>query len=227
MVRFRDLTTEDTGKYHCAVDKDWSIDAYTEVDLNIIEDTCCMKALTSVYEGETVRLSCKFPGMFKKQPKYFCKEDGGQGCKYSLSTHKDQTRVGDEKLSLHDNREGVLTVSISSFSTSDAGSYWCGVDMGDYEALITHVQLTSTTSSSPPSSSSQSSSAATAVPRTTTTMLSNSGLVGPVWVSGAVLIITIIITIIIIIWRCRSNNAQRSMLTANSTTADTAAAVQV
>ncbi|XP_062388864.1 polymeric immunoglobulin receptor-like [Sardina pilchardus] len=145
MVTFKDLTLEDTGTYYCAVDEMLSPDKYTKVDLKIMKNECCENALNlSAYVGDTVHISCKFPQEFKKWPKYFCKEAGHQGCKYKLSTPEDQTRVGDEKLSLHDNREGVLTVSISSFSTSDAGSYWCGVDMGDYEALITHVQLTST-----------------------------------------------------------------------------------
>src|SRR4029434_2607049 len=105
-----------------------------------------MKSLEhSAYEGETVDISCKFPQEYKRKPKYFCKESGGQGCKYNLSTQRNQARVSDEKLSLHDDREeGVLTVSISSFSTSDAGSYWCGVKMDRYHALITNVKLTST-----------------------------------------------------------------------------------
>ena len=106
-----------------------------------------MKSLEqSAYEGETVNISCKFPQEYRREaPKYFCKESGGQGCKYNLSTQWNQARVRDEKLSLHDDREeGVLTVSISSFSTSDAGSYWCGVKMDKYDALITNVKLTLT-----------------------------------------------------------------------------------
>ena len=105
-----------------------------------------MKSLEqSAYEGDTVNISCKFPQEYKRKPKYFCKESGGQGCKYNLSTQWNQARVRDEKLSLHDDREeGVLTVSISSFSTSDAGSYWCGVEMDKYHALITNVKLTLT-----------------------------------------------------------------------------------
>ena len=105
-----------------------------------------MKSLEqSAYEGETVNISCKFPQEYKKAPKYFCKESGGQRCEYNLSTQRNQMWVSDEKLSLHDDREeGVLTVSISSFSTSDAGSYWCGVEMDKYHALITNVKLTLT-----------------------------------------------------------------------------------
>ena len=105
-----------------------------------------MKSLEqSAYEGDTANISCEFPQEYKKSPKYFCKESGGQRCEYNLSTQRNQKWVSDEKLSLHDDREEeVLTVSISSFSTSDAGSYWCGVKMGKYHALITNVKLTLT-----------------------------------------------------------------------------------
>ena len=66
-----------------------------------------MKSLEkSAYEGETVNISCKFPQEYRREaPKYFCKESGGQGCKYNLSTQWNQARVRDEKLSLHDDRE--------------------------------------------------------------------------------------------------------------------------
>ncbi|XP_048104864.1 CMRF35-like molecule 1 [Alosa alosa] len=223
MVRFRHLTLQDTGVYQCAVDIELFPDRYTEVDLQIMEDACCKALKLSAYEGEIVNISCKFPQEFKSKPKYFCKEDGDLGCKYRLSTPEDQTWVGDEKLSLHDNRDGVLTVSISSFSTSDAGSYWCGVDMGEYKALITNVQLTirdasqTTSSMIHPSSaspktllSSSSSSSSSSSPSTTTTALNmGSGLLIPLSVSGAVLIT---ITIIIIICRCKRYNTQVSKM---------------
>ena len=35
MVIFRALTPKDTGKYYCAVDVSYSLDTYTELDLNI------------------------------------------------------------------------------------------------------------------------------------------------------------------------------------------------
>ncbi|KAL2086335.1 hypothetical protein ACEWY4_017394 [Coilia grayii] len=187
IVIFKDLTIKDTSKYYCAVDISGSRDVYIDVDLTIRDDACCVKPhKVSAFEGKTVNTSCKIPQESKDKPKFFCKDFGVQGCKYKLSTQMDQSRVSDNKITLHDNREeGVLVVSINSFSSSDAGSYWCGVDMGQYEALITNVTLT----------------------------LRESGVNILLSVSVTViLIIIIIITIIItvLICRCRSRKAQMS-----------------
>lgn len=74
MVIFRDLTPDDAGKYYCAVDKEWSFDKYTDVDLNISPGEnefilYCIYAIFSLatlkmHKGNFVCLFCCFSLLF-------------------------------------------------------------------------------------------------------------------------------------------------------------------
>ncbi|XP_041961053.1 polymeric immunoglobulin receptor-like [Alosa sapidissima] len=146
MVIFRDLTLQDTGRYHCAVKKP-SIDKSEVAALDIKSGTCCVKPLTIfAYEGETVNISCRYPNRHLNTPKFFCRHSADLDCKYRLVTQHNQVWVSDGRLALHDNREDrILTVTLKNSSIGDSGSYRCGVEMERYSSLITNVELNFTT----------------------------------------------------------------------------------
>uniref|UniRef100_A0A8C6SMZ5 Immunoglobulin domain-containing protein n=1 Tax=Neogobius melanostomus TaxID=47308 RepID=A0A8C6SMZ5_9GOBI len=76
-------------------------------------------------EGGVVSFQCSHK-LAQNNRKYFCKDP----ClpEHILAEVRPGTVTGSDKITLWDARDGALNITLSNLSTSDSGTYWCGVD---------------------------------------------------------------------------------------------------
>ncbi|XP_060774474.1 CMRF35-like molecule 8 [Neoarius graeffei] len=187
----RELTVQDTGTYHCGVDRTAQFDNYTAVELKVKEDLSYEKSISkTVHVGGYLNISCKYPESLRSDPKFLCKKTLQQAaCFYKGSVKESRKYVNEGKFSLYDDRaKQIFTVSIRNVTEQDSGEYWCGAEGAGtsdhgYKVYFTQINLratdprvpvstlkpkqpssSSSSSSSPPSSSSSSSEPTAASP---------------------------------------------------------------
>ncbi|KAL2086322.1 hypothetical protein ACEWY4_017381 [Coilia grayii] len=142
-----DLTTQDTGQYHCPTDLEGGVP--TGINMLVEENPCCGKELQlKVSAGEDVNITCPYLHAHANGGKFFCKSYSQHDCRYKSLVQADRVWVHPSStLSLYDDREaGVLTVTVRSFKQYSEGSHWCGLEMdwemNGYKVLFTNVKLT-------------------------------------------------------------------------------------
>ncbi|KAF4078783.1 hypothetical protein AMELA_G00185510 [Ameiurus melas] len=169
-VFIRELITEDTGTYACAVVVSDEIQIYTVVKLKVREDVSYEKSISkTVHVGGDLNISCKYPESLRRDPKFLCKTMLQRAaCSYKESVKESRKDVNEGKFSLYDDRETqMLTVSIRNVTEQDSGEYWCGPEATwtsdhGYRVYFTQINLTvtdprvpvSTSKTTQPSSSS-------------------------------------------------------------------------
>ncbi|XP_060774470.1 CMRF35-like molecule 8 [Neoarius graeffei] len=179
----RELTVQDTGTYHCGVDRRAAKDIFTAVELKVKEDLSYEKSISkTVHVGGDLNVSCKYPESLRSDPKFLCKKRLQQAaCFYKGSVKESRKYVNEGKFSLYDDRaKQIFNVSIRNVTEQDSGEYWCGAEAAGtsdhgYKVYFTQINLratesrvpvstlkpkqpSSSKSSSPPPSSSSSSS---------------------------------------------------------------------
>ncbi|XP_027873478.1 polymeric immunoglobulin receptor-like [Xiphophorus couchianus] len=125
-VTISDLRLDDAGKYWCGVTKDFT-DIYKEVKLNIRPDRCCdrVNKIQSIEEG-SVTISCPYDSQSVNKLKFLCRGNRPSTCRQQAVITSSNTQNGRFRLS-DDRKSRIFTVTISSLTLKDSGSYLCGV----------------------------------------------------------------------------------------------------
>ncbi|XP_026801293.3 polymeric immunoglobulin receptor-like [Pangasianodon hypophthalmus] len=166
-VFIRQLITEDTGTYVCAVAVSDEIKTCTVVKLNVTEDLSYEKSISkTVHVGGDLNFSCKYPESLSGN-KFLCKRLQTAACPQKTSVKESRKDVNMGKFSLYDDSaEKIFNVSIRNVTEQDSGEYWCGASWKSdgYKVYFTQINLTvteprvsgSTSKPTQPSSSSSS-----------------------------------------------------------------------
>ncbi|XP_032418154.1 polymeric immunoglobulin receptor-like isoform X2 [Xiphophorus hellerii] len=142
-VTISDLQSHDAGKYKCGVTR-WFIDTYSEVKLQIKEDRCCdtVNKTQSIEEG-SVTISCPYDSQSVDKLKFLCRGNRPSTCRQQAVITSSNTQNGRFRLS-DDRKSRIFTVTISSLTLKDSGSYLCGVQRNsgfdDFSAVELEVK---------------------------------------------------------------------------------------
>ncbi|XP_048064024.1 polymeric immunoglobulin receptor-like [Megalobrama amblycephala] len=153
-VTIRDLKQWVSGTYYCGTER-VGPDLYTEVDLKVITDDCCVKNISlSAAAGGSVNISCKYPQSHSRDVKFLCWRSGDDLCAEETSVNQSRRWSPEGKIRLYDDREEQLLTGSISHVTEQHSEYWCGVqsDQG-HKSFITRVLIRVTGTSSSSSSS--------------------------------------------------------------------------
>ncbi|MCJ8729220.1 hypothetical protein PDJAM_G00103630, partial [Pangasius djambal] len=149
-VVIRQLITEDTGAYACAVAVSDEIETYTVVKLNVREDLSYEKSISkTVHVGGDLTVSCKYPESLSGN-KFLCKRLQTAACSHKASVNESRKDVNMGKFSLYDDRaKQIFNVSIRNVTEQDSGEYWCGDEAAwksdhGYKVYFTQINLTVT-----------------------------------------------------------------------------------
>ncbi|XP_032417727.1 polymeric immunoglobulin receptor-like [Xiphophorus hellerii] len=125
-VTISDLQSHDAGKYWCGVTR-WGKDTYSEVKLHIKEDRCCdtVNKIQSIEEG-SVTISCPYNSESVNKLKFLCRGNRPSTCRQQAVITSSNTQNGRFRIS-DDRKSRIFTVTISSLTLKDSGSYLCGV----------------------------------------------------------------------------------------------------
>ncbi|XP_060774467.1 polymeric immunoglobulin receptor-like [Neoarius graeffei] len=150
-VFIRELITEDTGTYSCAVVLPDETEIYTVVKLNVAEDISFEKSISeTVHVGEDLTVSCKYPESLRNASKFFCKRPKLAACLYDAVVPESRKSVNNGKSTLYDDWEKqIFTVSMKDVTEQDSGEYWCGAEVAwttdhGYKVYFTQINLTAT-----------------------------------------------------------------------------------
>ncbi|XP_058258451.1 polymeric immunoglobulin receptor-like [Hemibagrus wyckioides] len=130
-VFIRELITEDTGSYACAVTVSDEAEIYTVVKLNVTEGLSYEKSITeTVYVGKDLTVNCNYPESHRDDNKFLCKRIATAACSYTLTVKENGRNVQKGPFSLYDDREKhIVTVSLRKVTEQDSGEYWCGAEV--------------------------------------------------------------------------------------------------
>ncbi|XP_043970305.1 polymeric immunoglobulin receptor-like isoform X1 [Gambusia affinis] len=142
-VTISDLQSRDAGKYWCGITRRVK-DLYTEVKLHIKEDRCCnnVNKIQSIEEG-SVTISCPYDFQSVNKLKFLCRGNRPSTCLQQAVITSSNTQNGRFRLS-DDRKSTIFTVTISSLTLEDSGSYLCGVQRNsgfdDFSAVELEVK---------------------------------------------------------------------------------------
>uniref|UniRef100_A0A096M580 Ig-like domain-containing protein n=1 Tax=Poecilia formosa TaxID=48698 RepID=A0A096M580_POEFO len=139
-VTISDLHFDDTGKYWCGVTRAGK-DIYTEVQLEVKADRCC-DTVNNIQGNEdgSVTISCLYDSQSVNKLKFFCRGNRPSTCLQQAVITSSNTQDGRFRLS-DDRKSGIFTVTISSLTLKDSGSYLCGVQRNSGFDVFTAVEL--------------------------------------------------------------------------------------
>ncbi|XP_041790347.1 CMRF35-like molecule 1 isoform X2 [Chelmon rostratus] len=121
-----DLTGADAGKYWCGVTRNGK-DIYTEVRLDVGQDTCCDQSTkVQSYEEGSVSFSCSYESEDQNKLKYVCRGKQTSTCLQRAVITSDSQPNGQFRLT-DDKTSRKFTVTISRLTKKDSGLYLCGV----------------------------------------------------------------------------------------------------
>ncbi|XP_076584880.1 polymeric immunoglobulin receptor-like [Chaetodon auriga] len=121
-----DLRRADAGKYWCGVTRTGK-DIYTEVRLDIGQDTCCDRSTrVQSYEEGLVSFSCSYESQDENSLKYICRGSQTSTCLQQAVITSDSQQNGQYSLT-DDKSSRKFTVTISRLTKKDSGLYLCGV----------------------------------------------------------------------------------------------------
>ncbi|KAL6482383.1 hypothetical protein MHYP_G00104630 [Metynnis hypsauchen] len=135
---YRNLSLQDAGSYQCGETGVWG----QTVNLKVNSDPCCLGPNTVPgYLGENVTISCSYPEEFKRNTKFFFKQNSQR---FTEKIRNSETQRG--RFSISDDRSSkVVSVRISDVREDDGGVYFCGVNDGEqqfsYYSLYSETQL--------------------------------------------------------------------------------------
>uniref|UniRef100_A0A3B3W399 Ig-like domain-containing protein n=1 Tax=Poecilia latipinna TaxID=48699 RepID=A0A3B3W399_9TELE len=134
------LRSHDAGKYWCGVSR-WGKYLYTEVKLHIKEDRCC-DTVNNIQGNEdgSVTISCPYDYHSIDKLKFFCRGNRPSTCLQQAVITSSNTQDGRFRLS-DDRKSRIFTVTISSLTLKDSGSYLCGVQRNSGFDAFTAVEL--------------------------------------------------------------------------------------
>ncbi|XP_039652116.1 polymeric immunoglobulin receptor-like [Perca fluviatilis] len=126
-VTISDLRHMDAGKYWCGITRT-GYDTYpAEVNLEVKQDSCCDHS-TKVqrYEESSVSFSCPYESEYQNSLKYICRGNQPSTCLQHALISSDNKQKG--QFTLTDDMESrKFTVTITSLTQNNSGSYLCGV----------------------------------------------------------------------------------------------------
>ncbi|XP_067260678.1 polymeric immunoglobulin receptor-like isoform X2 [Chanodichthys erythropterus] len=197
-VTIRDLKEQDSDTYWCGTERVGK-DLYTEVNLEVIRDDCCVKSISlSAAAGGSVNISCKYPQSHISDVKFLCWRSGADLCAEETSVKESRRWSPEGKIQLYDDREEQLLTGSISHVTEQDSEYWCGVqsDQG-HKSFITrvliHVTETNDLNTPYPSSSSSSSVKTQMITEMTLTSLDTTSTI----TGSAVIFISVLVLLLI------------------------------
>uniref|UniRef100_A0A3B5QQ73 Ig-like domain-containing protein n=1 Tax=Xiphophorus maculatus TaxID=8083 RepID=A0A3B5QQ73_XIPMA len=143
-VTISDLHFGDAGEYWCGVTRVGK-DIYTEVKLEVKADRCCntVNKTQSIEEG-SVTISCPYDSQSVDKLKFLCRGNRPSTCRQQAVITSSNTQNGRFRLS-DDRKSRIFTVTISSLTLKDSGSYLCGVQRNsgfdDFSAVELEVKV--------------------------------------------------------------------------------------
>ncbi|KAF5897321.1 polymeric immunoglobulin receptor-like, partial [Clarias magur] len=150
-VFIRELTVEDTGTYACAVAVSDVIEIFTVVKLNVTKDLPNQEPIKkTMYVGEDLNVSCKYPESHRSDAKFFCKRPMIAACLYTVTVKENRTYVDTWNPSLYDDQEkNIFHVRFKNVTEPESGEYWCGAEVNwtsdhGYKVYFTQIILTVT-----------------------------------------------------------------------------------
>uniref|UniRef100_A0A3B5QNL3 Ig-like domain-containing protein n=1 Tax=Xiphophorus maculatus TaxID=8083 RepID=A0A3B5QNL3_XIPMA len=126
-VTISDLQSHDAGKYWCGVTR-WGKDTYSEVKLHQCR-----------HEG-SVTISCPYDSQSINKLKFLCRGNRPSTCRQQAVITSSNTQNGRFRLS-DDRKSRIFTVTISSLTLKDSGSYLCGVQRNSGFDVFSAVEL--------------------------------------------------------------------------------------
>ncbi|XP_043970269.1 polymeric immunoglobulin receptor-like [Gambusia affinis] len=143
-VTISGLHLDETQTYWCGVNIKARIDLFTEVKLEVREDRCCnnVNKIQSIEEG-SVTISCPYDSQSVDKLKFLCRGNRPSTCLQQAVITSSNTQNGRFRLS-DDRKSTIFTVTISSLTLEDSGSYLCGVQRNsgfdDFSAVELEVK---------------------------------------------------------------------------------------
>ncbi|XP_026216360.1 polymeric immunoglobulin receptor-like, partial [Anabas testudineus] len=139
-VTINSLTQKDSGSYLCGVKRNTGLDVFSAVDLEV-RDTCCDSSTkVQSYEGGSVSISCPYESQDQNNMKYICRGNQLSSClQQALITSNNRQNT---QFSLTDDKMSrKFTVTITSLTQKDSGSYLCGVQRNTGLDVFSAVDL--------------------------------------------------------------------------------------
>ncbi|XP_059181079.1 polymeric immunoglobulin receptor-like [Centropristis striata] len=120
------LSRSDAGKYWCGVSRSGK-DIYTEVKLEVEQDSCCDDSTkVQYYEESSASLTCPYESEYQNSLKFVCGGSRRSSCLQQAKVTSTSQHVGQFRLT-DDKRLKRFTVTISSLTQRNSGRYLCGV----------------------------------------------------------------------------------------------------
>ncbi|KAM9363622.1 polymeric immunoglobulin receptor-like [Symphorus nematophorus] len=134
------LTLTDAGKYWCGVTRTGN-DIYTEVKLDVKEDTCCDRSTkVQSYDTGSVSFSCPYKSEDQNNLKYICRGNKPSTCLQKAVITSDNQQ--NEQFRITDDKESrKFTVTITSLNQKDSGLYLCGVHRNSGLDIFSAIEL--------------------------------------------------------------------------------------
>uniref|UniRef100_A0A3B3X2C7 Ig-like domain-containing protein n=1 Tax=Poecilia mexicana TaxID=48701 RepID=A0A3B3X2C7_9TELE len=139
-VTISDLRLDDAGKYWCGVTR-IGRDISIERELEVKPDRCC-DTVNNIQGNEdgSVTISCPYDSQSDNKLKFFCRGNRPSTCLQQAVITSSNTQDGRFRLS-DDRKSGIFTVTISSLTLKDSGSYLCGVQRNSGFDVFSAVDL--------------------------------------------------------------------------------------
>ncbi|XP_004539123.3 polymeric immunoglobulin receptor-like [Maylandia zebra] len=136
-VNITSLSQEDSGYYLCGVQRNFDLDVFSAVLLEV-EEFCCVKSTKlNGTVGQPLTLQCPYSPQHRDNRKFLCKGDQHNSC---------MDMTNQSRFTVHDNvSSSSFLVMIAELEAADAGTYWCGSDsqwkIGNYTKMELSVFL--------------------------------------------------------------------------------------
>ncbi|XP_037546427.1 polymeric immunoglobulin receptor-like [Nematolebias whitei] len=146
-VTITKLEAGDAGTYWCRSQPEWAVGDYTQFHLAVDKSStvalCCLSGAAKLIrvsgrEGRDVNVSCLYQQGYESYEKYLCKNDCSEDSHVLIRS----TDVKKDRYFTHDDKEKhVFVVTISGLTSTDAGTYWCGLTRTGYDSYSAQVNL--------------------------------------------------------------------------------------
>ncbi|KAM8838813.1 polymeric immunoglobulin receptor [Synchiropus picturatus] len=124
VITMRDLKESDSGWYMCGVEigSVWHADASAFSYIKVIHGLSVVKKQVSGYQGSSVQVECLYSQRFRESQKRWCRCGNWSSCRVI----DPRERYQDDSLTIVDNGNETLTVTLKNIQMNAAGWYWCG-----------------------------------------------------------------------------------------------------
>ncbi|XP_053508080.1 polymeric immunoglobulin receptor-like isoform X1 [Ictalurus furcatus] len=134
-VMMKDLQTENTGWYWCAVEIHRLRDVYENLYITVKSDPdlSVMESRVSGEQGCRVTVQCLYSAAYRNTQKQWCRFKD----KHCYNVGRTATSQN-SAVNVHDDGRGSFSVQMRGLKKSDAGWYWCGA--GDLQVPV-HISV--------------------------------------------------------------------------------------